>query len=81
LFISAITAFPQPPNGPGLVEPLPQIQQPAGQLAGEPTDNQNPSSTNYPDQEDLNRDRSLNETEAYFRYKIDLKNLRRPGSA
>jgi cell surface protein SprA len=36
------------------------------------SNNLNPSATNYPDQEDLNRDRSLNETEAYFRYKIEF---------
>lgn len=30
------------------------------------------SSTNYPDAEDLNRDFTLNENEAYFRYKIPL---------
>lgn len=33
----------------------------------------NASNTNIPDQEDLNRDNSLNETEAFFRYKIFLK--------
>jgi cell surface protein SprA len=31
------------------------------------------SSTNLPDSEDLNRDNSLNETEAYYRYTIPLK--------
>jgi cell surface protein SprA len=31
------------------------------------------SSTNLPDSEDLNRDNSLNETEAYFRYTIPLR--------
>ncbi len=30
------------------------------------------SSTNYPNTEDLNRDNSLNETEAYFQYDIDI---------
>jgi len=30
------------------------------------------SSTNIPDQEDLNRDNSLNETEAFYRYRIPL---------
>lgn len=33
----------------------------------------NPSATNLPDVEDLNRDNSLNEAEAYFRYKLPLK--------
>lgn len=32
-----------------------------------------PFATNFPDAEDLNRDNSLNETEAYFRYKLPLK--------
>jgi cell surface protein SprA len=31
------------------------------------------SATNFPDAEDLNRDNSLNETEAYFRYTIPLE--------
>lgn len=32
-----------------------------------------PASTLYPDNEDLNRDNTLNETEEYFEYEIDLK--------
>ena len=32
----------------------------------------NPSATNIPDGEDLNRDNSLNESESYYRYKIPL---------
>ena len=32
-----------------------------------------PAATLYPDNEDLNRDNTLNETEEYFQYKIDLK--------
>lgn len=31
------------------------------------------ASTLYPDAEDLNRDNTLNETEEYFQYKVDLK--------
>ena len=31
------------------------------------------SATNLPDSEDLNRDNTLNETEAYFRYKVPLQ--------
>ena len=27
----------------------------------------------YPDQEDINRDNTLNETEEYFQYTVDLK--------
>lgn len=33
----------------------------------------NPAATNVPDMEDLNRDNTLNETEAFFRYKIPLR--------
>lgn len=31
--------------------------------------------TNYPDREDLNRDKSLNETENYFVYEVDLEKV------
>ncbi len=41
---------------------------------------QNPSFTNLPDAEDLNRDNSLNETEAYFRYKIHLASIADPSN-
>jgi cell surface protein SprA len=36
--------------------------------------------TLYPDQEDLNRDNTLNEQEEYFEYKVDLKPNMQPGS-
>jgi cell surface protein SprA len=39
------------------------------------TNSQNPSATNQPDIEDLNGDNSLNETEAFFRYRIPMKRL------
>ncbi|HNG89118.1 MAG TPA: cell surface protein SprA, partial [Saprospiraceae bacterium] len=39
----------------------------------------NPSATNLPDVEDLNRDNSLNEAEAYFRYKLPLAKGLIPG--
>ena len=29
--------------------------------------------TQYPDQEELNRDNTLNEVEEYFQYKVDIK--------
>ncbi|MDO8368352.1 MAG: cell surface protein SprA [Saprospiraceae bacterium] len=66
-------SFPQAPGGPGLLNRYRKFNNQQGNSPVNQSDNQNPSSTNYPDQEDLNRDRSLNETEAYFRYKIDLK--------
>lgn len=65
--------FPNPPAGPGMLERYRKFNNQEGNSPSNQTDNQNPSNTNFPDQEDLNRDRSLNETEAYFRYKIDLK--------
>jgi cell surface protein SprA len=66
-------SFPAAPGGPGLLNRYRKFNNQQGNSPINQTDNQNPSSTNIPDQEDLNRDRSLNETEAYFRYKIDLK--------
>jgi len=66
-------SFPQAPAGPGLLNRYRKFNNQQGNSPVNQTDNQNPSSTNYPDQEDLNRDRSLNETEAYFRYEIPFK--------
>ncbi len=40
---------------------------------GEPADGRPTSSTNLPDSEDINMDNTLNESEAYFQYKIELK--------
>jgi cell surface protein SprA len=42
------------------------------------TSNLNPSSTNFPDREDLNQDNTLNESEAYFQYKIKFKKALSP---
>ncbi len=42
------------------------------------TTNLNPSNTNFPDREDLNLDNTLNESEAYFQYKIDFKKTAGP---
>ncbi len=58
---------------PGLLERYRRFNSSQGNSPDNNTQNLNPSSTNYPDAEDLNRDNSLNETEAYFRYKIALK--------
>ncbi len=59
-------------NPPGLLERYRNFNKQQGNSPVNQSNNLNPSATNYPDQEDLNRDRSLNETEAYFRYKIHL---------
>lgn len=68
-------SFPQAPAGPGLLNRYRRFNNQQGNSPANQNQNDilNPSSTNYPDQEDLNRDRSLNETEAYFRYTIDMK--------
>ncbi len=66
-------SFPAAPYGPGLLNRYRRFNNQEGNSPVNQSQSQNPSSTNYPDQEDLNRDRSLNETEAYFRYKINLK--------
>ncbi|MCC6458924.1 MAG: cell surface protein SprA [Saprospiraceae bacterium] len=58
---------------PGLLERYRRFNSPQGNSPVNNTQNLNPSATNYPDAEDLNRDNSLNETEAYFRYKIPLR--------
>lgn len=67
------TSFPTPPKGPGLLNRYRKFNNQEGNSPVNQSQSLNPSATNYPDQEDLNRDKSLNETEAYFRYKIDLK--------
>jgi len=82
--IAAITADPSNDNfvyfrderfnatTPGLLERYRNFNKQQGNSPVNQSNNLNPSATNFPDQEDLNRDRSLNETEAYFRYKIHL---------
>lgn len=59
-------------NPPGLLMRYRMFNNTEGNSPVNQSSNLNPSATNYPDQEDLNRDRSLNETEAYFQYKINL---------
>jgi cell surface protein SprA len=88
---AAITADPSNDNfvyfrdqvfeqtSPGLLARYRRFNNQQGNSPVNETSNLNPSATNFPDQEDLNRDRSLNETEAYFRYKIDLKKTFRNG--
>ncbi len=68
--------FQDPNPNPGLIERYRRFNNPQG---NSPVNNNaqtglysNPSSTNLPDGEDLNRDNSLNESESYYRYKIPL---------
>ncbi|HRI58959.1 MAG TPA: cell surface protein SprA [Saprospiraceae bacterium] len=57
---------------PGLLARYREFNNQQGNSPVNTTQNLNPSATNLPDAEDLNRDNSLNESEAYFRYKIPL---------
>jgi cell surface protein SprA len=57
---------------PGLLARYRQFNNPEGNSPVNQSQNLNPSATNLPDMEDLNRDNSLNENEAYFRYKINF---------
>lgn len=63
---------PSFPDDTGLLERYRKFNGPEGNSPVNNFDNLNPSATNFPDSEDLNRDNSLNETEAYFRYKIHM---------
>ena len=59
-------------TSPGLLQRYRKFNNQQGNSPVNNTDNLNPSATNLPDAEDLNRDNSLNESEAYFRYPIQL---------
>jgi cell surface protein SprA len=58
---------------PGLLARYRQYNNQQGNSPVNNTQDLNPSATNLPDAEDLNRDNSLNESEAYFRYEIPFK--------
>ena len=58
---------------PGLLTRYRKFNNQEGNSPVNNTDNLNPSATNLPDMEDLDRNNSLNENEAYYRYKISLK--------
>ncbi len=57
---------------PGLLKRYRRFNNQQGNSPVNNTSNLNPSATNLPDAEDLNRDNSLNESEAYFRYPINM---------
>lgn len=67
---------------PGLLKRYRKFNNQQGNSPVNNTDNLNPSATNLPDMEDLDRNNSLNENEAYYRYKINLKskNQNLPGN-
>ena len=72
------------PSGAGVYERYRQFNNPDGnsRSATQNTGNQNlrQTGTNIPDAEDLNQDNTLNESEAYFEYKIPLRrSLENPG--
>jgi len=58
---------------PGLLERYRKFNSTQGNSPANETQSLNPSATTLPDNEDLNRDLSLNQSESYFRYKIPLK--------
>lgn len=58
---------------PGLLARYRKFNNQEGNSPVNNTDNLNPSATNLPDMEDLDRNNSLNENEAYYRYKISFK--------
>ncbi|MDX2282134.1 MAG: cell surface protein SprA [Saprospiraceae bacterium] len=58
---------------PGVLERYRSFNRQQGNSPVNDQANLNPSATNLPDGEDLNRDNSLNENEAYFRYPIKMK--------
>lgn len=68
------------PNSTPIIERYKSFNNPQGNSLGQGTNltnpnqnqNSNPSSTNIPDTEDINRDNTLNEKEAYFEYDIPL---------
>ena len=60
-------------DAPGLLTRYRRFNNQQGNSPVNNTDNLNPSATNLPDMEDLDRNNSLNENEAYYRYKINFK--------
>lgn len=68
--------FQAPNENPGLIERYRRFNSPQGNSPVNTNQGggffNNPSATNIPDGEDLNRDNSLNESESYYRYKIPL---------
>lgn len=60
---------------PGLLTRYRRFNNQQGNSPVNNTDNLNPSATNLPDMEDLDRNNSLNENESYYRYKINLKSV------
>ncbi len=68
------------PNSTPIIERYKRFNNPQGNSLGQDPNNtqnqnqnnSNPSSTNIPDTEDINRDNTLNEKEAYFEYDIEL---------
>ncbi|MEZ4964726.1 MAG: cell surface protein SprA [Saprospiraceae bacterium] len=57
-------------TSPGLLQRYRKFNNQQGNSPVNNTQNLNPSATNLPDSEDLNRDNSLNESESYYRYPI-----------
>ena len=71
---------PPPPGTNAIVNRYKAFNNPEGNSSGDPNQNlqQVTTSTNLPDTEDINRDNTLNEQEAYFQYHIPLRRV--PGT-
>ncbi len=59
-------------QGASILERYRKFNNPQGNTR-EPANGRPTSSTNLPDSEDLNQDNTLNESESYFQYKIELR--------
>ncbi|MBD0284224.1 MAG: cell surface protein SprA [Flavisolibacter sp.] len=68
-------------KGAGILERYKNINNPDGNSPIAATDDKFTNAfTLYPDQEELNRDNTLNEVEEYFQYRVDLKPNMRAGT-
>lgn len=68
-------------NGSGILERYKDINNPHGNSPVAATDDKFTNAfTLYPDQEELNRDNTLNEVEEYFQYRMELTRGMEPGS-
>ncbi len=59
-------------NSAGIIERYSKFNHPQGNSIGDPNSNTNTHYTALPDQEDINRDNTLSETEAFFEYKVRI---------
>jgi cell surface protein SprA len=68
-------------NGLNILQRYKNISNPEGNSpVSDPKSTFSSASTNIPESEDLNRDNTMNETEEYFQYRVDLKPNMQVGS-